>query len=202
MARNIAGWEYVRDFGGGGITGWGAHYVGAALFAARLHEGPLPVEVVPDAEDDRPTRRRDAGDSRFHPWMPAGATSRSGLTWKYAGGVRMHLGNAWGGPVSFKGTLGRMPDPGMDRTVPRPVRVPNYGGGGGIQGDFLHCVRTRQRPFRDIAIANRAMAACHLANIALWTGRALKFDPVKEQIIGDDEAGRWLQRACREPWRV
>ena len=73
-------------------------------------------------------------------------------------------------------------------------------GRGGIFGDFLHCVKTRERPFRDIEIAHRTVATCHLANIAFWTGRAFKFDPVKEEIVGDEEANRWIDRPKREPW--
>jgi hypothetical protein len=41
-----------------------------------------------------------------------------------------------------------------------------------------------------------------LANIAVWLNRPLKWDPVKEEIIGDAEASRWLDRPRRSPWRV
>jgi len=44
------------------------------------------------------------------------------------------------------------------------------------------------------------VATCHLANIAFWTGRAFKFDPAKEEIIGDEPANRWIDRPKREPW--
>ena len=32
--------------------------------------------------------------------------------------------------------------------------------------------------------------------------RPLKWDPVKELFVGDDEANRWLDRPKREPWRI
>jgi len=32
--------------------------------------------------------------------------------------------------------------------------------------------------------------------------RPLKWDPVKEEFIGDDEANRWLDRPKREPWTL
>ena len=44
------------------------------------------------------------------------------------------------------------------------------------------------------------MATCHLANIAFWSGRAFKFDPVKEEIVGDEELNRWIDRPKRAPW--
>jgi hypothetical protein len=112
----------------------------------------------------------------------------------------MYLGGAWGGgPLAFKGTHGEVPDREKPRVVPPDIYIPNYKGRG-IFGDFLQCVKTRQRPFRDIEIAHRTVATCHLANIAFWTGRAIKFDPVKEEIIGDEAANRWINRPKREPW--
>ena len=49
-------------------------------------------------------------------------------------------------------------------------------------------------------IAHRTATHCHLGNIAYWLKRPLKWDPVEEVIIGDDEANRWLDREAREPW--
>ena len=40
------------------------------------------------------------------------------------------------------------------------------------------------------------------ANIATWTGRTQKWDPIKEEFIGDDMANRMRQRAMRAPWTV
>ena len=173
-----ANWRGCRDFSGGGMTDWGAHHIGGALFAAQLYDKPLPVEVIPPGKDN-----------------PL-------LTYKYAGGVQMHLGGSWDGPISFKGTLGEVPDRRFPRTAPPAITIPNYKGRGGIFGDFLHCVKTRERPFRDIEIAHRTVATCHLANIAFWSGRAFKFDPVKEEIIGDEELNRWIDRPKRAPWAL
>jgi hypothetical protein len=80
--------------------------------------------------------------------------------------------------------------------------MPHYKGKGGIFGDFLHCVKTREKPFRDVEIAHRACTVCHLGNIAYWLNRPLKWDPEKEAVIGDPEANRWLDRPRREPWAI
>jgi hypothetical protein len=170
-------WRNFRDFSGGGMTDWGAHHIGGALFAAQLYDQPLPIEIFPP-------------DGQEH----------KRLTYVYANGVRMYLGGTWDGPLGFKGTLGEVPERGKPRIPPPPTPIQGYRGKGGIFGDFLHCVRTRQRPFRDIAIAHRAVATCHLANIAFWLKRPLKFDPAKETFVGDPEANRWLDRPKREPW--
>jgi hypothetical protein len=43
---------------------------------------------------------------------------------------------------------------------------------------------------------------CHLGNLAYWLNRPLCWNPELEQIIGDTEAGRWLDRGRRGPWKI
>ena len=38
--------------------------------------------------------------------------------------------------------------------------------------------------------------------IAIRSRRKIVWDPVKEQIVGDDDASRRLSRAMREPWKL
>jgi hypothetical protein len=165
-----------RDYSGGGMTDWGAHGFGGALFACELHETG-PVEVFPP-------------DGKEH----------KHLTYVFANGIRLHHGGGWGGILSFKGTDGEAPPREGRQEAPPNLYIPHYKGRGGIFGDFVHCVGTRERPFRDIAIAHRTVTVCHLGNIAYWLNRPLKWDPVKEEIVGDPEAARWLDRPKREPW--
>ena len=70
----------------------------------------------------------------------------------------------------------------------------------GHQADWLRCIRTRRRPVADVEIGCRSVTVCHLGNIACWLGRPIRWDPVKEEIIGDEEAARWLDRPKRAPW--
>jgi hypothetical protein len=83
-----------------------------------------------------------------------------------------------------------------------PKTVPGYQGQGGIYGDFIHCVKTRQRPFRDIEIAAHTMAVCHLGLIAYELRRSLKWDPASQQFPDDEEANRLIWRPMRQPWRL
>ena len=68
--------------------------------------------------------------------------------------------------------------------------------------DWLDCVRTRRRPRADVAIGACSTILSHLGCIALWTGRALRWDPVKEEFLDDHEANVLRARASREPWSV
>jgi hypothetical protein len=44
--------------------------------------------------------------------------------------------------------------------------------------------------------------ASHAAAIAWILDRNVKFDPAKEEFIGDDEANRMRTRAMRDPWQL
>jgi len=54
----------------------------------------------------------------------------------------------------------------------------------------------------DVELGCRAAVICHMGNIAQWLRRPLKWDPAKEEFIGDEEANLWLDRAKREPWTI
>jgi len=52
----------------------------------------------------------------------------------------------------------------------------------------------------DIEEGYISATSCILANIAMQLGRTLTFDPVKGQVVGDEEANRLLRRPYRQPW--
>jgi len=68
--------------------------------------------------------------------------------------------------------------------------------------DFLDCVKSRRQPVANPVVMHRSMTTVHAANICMWLKRDLKFDPVKEEFINDDEANRFRSRAMREPWII
>jgi hypothetical protein len=83
-----------------------------------------------------------------------------------------------------------------------PKTVPSYYGQGDIYGDFLACVKTRRKPFRDIQLAAHTMTVAHLGIIAYELKRSLQWDTVKQEFPGDAEANRLLDRARRDPWTL
>lgn len=167
-------WRNFIDFSGGGMTDWGAHNFGGALYGAQLEE-TAPVEII-----------------------PPGHKGAKYLTYIYANGVKVYHGGG-DGAITYIGSDGRASGRGGRLEGRSPLR--QYKGSGGLMGDFLHCVRTREKPFQDVEYAHRVCTVCHLGNIAYWLKRPLKFDPDREVFIGDAEANRWLDRAHREPWR-
>ncbi len=178
------GWRLIREYSGGMMTDWGAHHFDIAQWGMGM-DGWGPAEVIPP----------DIAEART-------------LTYKYASGVVMYHGGANG--VLFTGTDGKIevnrgyfktwPDSiGQEALGPNDVHL--YESPGHHQ-DWFNCIRSRQRPICDVGIGASSVTVCHLGNIAWWLGRAIKWDPAKQQIVGDEVAARWLDRPKRAPWRL
>ena len=165
---NGTGWRSWRDYSGGGMTDWGAHRFGAAMFITDMR-GEGPVAITPP----------DGKDVKY-------------LTYEFANGLKFYHGGGQDGVEC----VGNPAEP-----VPAKA-MPHYKGSSSIYGDFLNSVKTRERPFRDIEFAHRTATICHLGNIAYQLNRPLKWDPVKEEFPGDEQANRFLDRAKRGPWTI
>ena len=66
--------------------------------------------------------------------------------------------------------------------------------------DFFDCVKSRRLAAANAEIARRAHTICHVGSICMQLRRNVKWDPVKEEFIGDEEANRMRSRAMRAPW--
>ena len=104
----------------------------------------------------------------------------------------------------FYGSLRKTDPPSLmhESIGPDEIHLHECPPGGHEVGDFLTAVRTRENPGADVEIGHRTVTVCHLANIARWLKRPLKWDPVREEFLGDDEANRLRSRAMREPWTL
>ncbi|MEI8037014.1 MAG: Gfo/Idh/MocA family oxidoreductase [Verrucomicrobiota bacterium] len=185
-------WRSYSDYSSGGLTDWGAHHFGGATFAVDVRE-LQPSEVI----------YHDEGGKKF-------------LTFKYPNGIELTHNMPGKGNLEVVGAAGSYvhaanPKPGeivkpWVATAPgetRPAKpVPGYSVKGGIFADFINCVKTREKPFRDIELAVNTAVLCHLGMLAYTVQRSLKWDAAKQQFPGDEEANRFLDNARREPWQL
>ena len=188
------GWRGFYDFHTSCIGEWGAHTFAQAQAGLDCGESsPIEYEYVAN----------DSGD---------------GMITHFANGVRMILsrGNKhWSGSCGerFDGTEGwAAAADGYDKPdVSSPSLLGEYqrvigeyvartGRSLDHMRNFLDCVKSRQRTVANPEVMHHSMTTVHAANIAMWLKRSLKFDPVKEEFIGDDEANRLRSRAMREPY--
>lgn len=135
---------------------------------------------------------------------------------RYANGVvvhgRPHPSEPVGieGGACFVGTAGRIAvdrnalvsTPGsLVRDPLRPDETALARNGGHVD-NFLACVRSRAKPICDADVAHRSASALLLGGVAKQLGRAVRWDPVREEFPGDDAANRLREIAKRSPWRV
>lgn len=187
--KHFPAWRNYREYSGGGMTDWGAHHFDIAQWGLGMDESG-PVEIIP----------------------PDGKEVKK-LTYKYANGVVMYHGGLQGYNygVVFVGEKGKIcVDRGRFMAEPEEIAADYKVGSDKIKlyqstnhlKDFLKCVRSRQRPICDVEIGCRSVTVCHLGNLAYWYKRALKWDPVKERFVGDNEANTWLDTQKRSPWNT
>jgi len=133
---------------------------------------------------------------------------------RYASGVRLVMrDDGWlplgSCPVRFEGDTGWVETgDGAEIVASSPAlltgrgaKIPGYPADFHIR-NFLDCVKTRAQTRANADVACSSHIACHAANVALFLGRKVSYDPVKNEFIGDDEANRLRSEALREPWRL
>jgi hypothetical protein len=72
----------------------------------------------------------------------------------------------------------------------------------GHHRNFLDCVKSRKPTVTPVETAHRSATPGHLALISFLVNRPIKWDPVKEEIIGDAEASKLLTREYRGNWKL
>ena len=73
-------------------------------------------------------------------------------------------------------------------------------------GNFIDCVRSRERPICNANVGHRSVTVCHIGVIAtrFFPGQTLTWDPREERFTGEraEAANRHLSRTMRAPWRL
>jgi len=180
-------WRYYRDFGGGGMTDWGAHHFDIAQWGLGM-DGSGPVEILPPK---------------------AGLNGR--LTYRYANGVVMTHGGATGqAGVEFIGESGTVgANRGFLTADPADLLKTKWGPNDirlyesrDHKGNWLDGIRSRRPCICTADIGRSSVTVCHLGNIAYWLDRPLQWDPANSHFANDPAADRLLTRAMREPWTL
>ena len=190
------GWRGYYDFHTSCIGEWGAHTFAQCQFAI----GAADTSAIEYQYVNNPT-----GD---------------GMVTRFANGIRMVLSRGdqwWHGScgVRYEGTEGWVavadgyPKPEvsspalladfsmlvkdyMARTQRPMSHVRNY----------FDCIKSRRPTVANPEVMHRSMSTVHAANICMWLKRDMKYDPVKEEFVNDEEANRLRSRAMRAPWII
>jgi len=210
LPRANPGWLSFRPYSGGEMTGWGAHGFDMIQLALGM-DNSGPVEVWTEGPKYAPptyarAESKERGDK---------ACSVPSVFFRYDGDIVMELVDKTPEgerPPSFGGIVvgdkGRMTiDRGRISSEPEELafeikRKRPAGLSDNHIKNWLDCMRSRQKPTADVEIGHRSATVCHLGNIARYLGRRLKWDPVKEEFVGDAEANSHLDRPRRKGYEI
>jgi myo-inositol 2-dehydrogenase / D-chiro-inositol 1-dehydrogenase len=205
------GWMKRHQFGAGGITNTGQHYIDVSVWGMNVERtGPVSIQAV-------------------------GEFPRSGIfdvpkdfmvIAEYANGLRCLMSNRYTSGVRYEGTEGWISArPGGGLRIPQGETLPADSDSNLIEAsdrkilssrireneihllqtsslhrNWLDCVKTREQPLIPAEVGHRSCSLALLGDIAMHTGRKLKWDPARERFIGDDEANLYVSRPQRKPY--
>lgn len=182
------GWRCFWEYGARKNGDWGAHHFDIIQWALGMDDSG-PVQFIPKGFEGAPYQ-----------------------THVYANGIRVErYEDGLKSMIEFTGTKGTVwvsrndefeTDPVSLATRPLRGEEIHLYASDNHHSDFFSCVRTRQRPICDVEIGHRTASVCHLSGIAEKLGRAIRWDPVKEEILGDPIASRLLDRPRRTPYAL
>lgn len=170
------------DYEGGGLADMAQHHLDGFNYEyARDFTSPVEVEAFAP------------------PAHPEAVAMWGWVELKYADGLTLVLESREWGPA-----YNRLKERGVSdrdlseedreklKAMPDPEPLLNFG----------QAVKARKLAGGHAEAAHRTATLFHLANIAIRTGRKLRYDPVKEEIVGDEEANRLVYQPMRAPWRL
>jgi len=188
-------WRWIMDYSGGQLTDWAGHHIDIAHWGMGWdYTGPVEIE----------------GKGNYPNEGLYNVPTAYKFTCKYTDGTVMTVANnqqltqgaKWYGETGWihvnRGGL-RASDEKILKEEIGPNEIRLYESRDHKQ-DFLDCVKSRKLPICPVEVGHRSISVGLLGEIAMLTGRKIRWNPETEQITGDAEASALLGRSYREPW--
>jgi predicted dehydrogenase len=218
--------RWYFDYSGGKMTDWGAHHIDIAQWALGQElTGPTNISGTGKFGNVVPEKFNWVEYFKGKAPLPNGYQTpvNFSIDCKFENGAVLNVcdnykredGNIeFPNGILFEGEEGRI-FVNRERLTGKPVEdmseadkkkldeevVKLYGSEpGDHMRNFFDCVKSRGTPISDAESHHRTMTTAHLCNIALMMGRDLKWDPKKEQFIGDEQASQLLSRPRRDKY--
>lgn len=174
------------DYDGGGLSDMGQHYIDPIqYFLGKDNTSPISVEI------DAPQQHPDA----------VGTWRR--IEYTYADGCKIILDGEGNVDVPYiEGPKGKL-YPGFRSDIPDlEKKLAAFPDPEPQVTDFVQAVKNRQKFALNEQNGYYSCTIVNMGLIALKLGRSLKFDPEKQEFIGDEGANRLLFPPLREPWSI
>jgi len=195
VCRLHKNWRWHYNSGGGQLMDWIGHHNDIAHWGMKWdNTGPLEVKATGEFP------------SYENVWNTA---KKYRIECKYPGDVEVVIagghgdiggGTKWIGPDGwvhvnrgkFNASNPEWTKKGFERgPISYEVSKNHY-------QNFLDCVASRKPAVAHVDAAHRSATPGHLGHIAMVTGRTIRWDPEREQIVGDDAAAKMLTQDIRD----
>jgi len=208
------------EYSGGKMTDWGAHHIDIAQWGlGYTNSGPIEIEgtaTFPDVyPDDFDPVKFFSGEQKLLNGYNSAKEFK--ITSTYENGNKMIVQHGPDNGIWFEGENGRI-FVNRGKLTGKPIEdlteadqqwlnqeVTKLYLGMPLVGHMAHffqCLKERKFTISDPFTHHRTMTACHLCNIAILLKRKLRWDPVKEDFIGDAQASALRSRPQRAPYTI
>ncbi len=193
-------WRWILDYSGGQLTDWAGHHIDIANWGAGLeHTGPVEI----------------SGKGVYPVEGIFNVPVEYDFLCRYSNGIEMRVANAsrlplgmgttWHGDLGWihvdRGDIITASDPKILNEVIGENEIHLYKSDNHWK-NFVDCARSGKTTIAPVEVAYRAISVALLGEIAMTTGQTIKWDPDKEEIIGNPNASRLLARPYRQPWQL
>ena len=201
-ARHHWSWRWHSNYGRGQLMDWIGHHNDIAHWGLGLEAtggggGPISVE----AKNWDFSRTPDIYDTAW----------QYDVISKYPGDIEVKMSSRVGGGCKWIGTdgwvwvnRGRL-DASNKEWIKKGFHAGDWKGyrSPGHQRNFIDCVKSRKETVAPAENAHRSITPGHIAYVSHEIGRAIKWDPKKEAVIGDDKAHKILYSLpYRGDWKI
>jgi predicted dehydrogenase len=207
------------EYTGGEITNWGVHHVDIAQWALGCENcGPVQIKGTGEFPFGRELMRDILMGKESPAKLPNSFNTprKFNVTLTFSNGNKLIVCDGSNG-ILIEGEKGRV-FVNRGKLTGKPIEdlspndtewldqgvLKSYRGRqpGNHMQDFFTSLKDRSLPISDVFTHLNSVNSCHLANIAILTGRRLPWDSERETFLGDDEACRLLNRPQRKPFTV
>jgi len=205
---NWGSW-HIYDYALGFIAGWGAHPLDIAQWGNNSEEtapvhyegtGKIPAGILYDTVEtwDVHCKYANAVKMRFMDHETAAGVVKDYFPKVRDHGTTFHGTEGW---VSVRRGAINFSNEKLRKLKLKDTDTHLYESKSHL-GNFYDCIKTRRKPISPIEAAVQSDLISHLSNAAIRLNRPVKWDPKTEQVIGDTELAKSLNRKLRAPWKV
>jgi predicted dehydrogenase len=195
-------WRWHYNTGGGMLMDWVGHHCDIAHWGMDC-DNSGPIEV--------------SGKGEFPPKDAVFNTATEyRIELKYPDSVEMVMagghpdieeGTKWIGSdgwlwIGQWGSESSNPEWQTRKNLPDDLRKVKLYESPGHQRNFLDCVKSRKPTVAPVEVAHHSTIPGHLGLITMFTGRRVRWDAAKEQIMDDEGASKLLTCDYRAPWKL